>query len=68
MDGYDIQKYELLKNRAKSAGMVLGVKGSAIELTYKKDYIGKFESGETAFAFVCGFEYGKSKGKYEKIR
>lgn len=62
MNGYDIQLYNTVQNKAKANDVKISVRGEDIQLARKKTglSLGVFKNITAVYMFLCGYEAGKS--------
>jgi len=62
MDVYDIQKWKLIELKVINNGLDIEIRGNKFLLTtlhHEKKFFGAFESINTLYSFICGYEAGK---------
>ena len=57
MNGYDIRRYEICKEKAFKLGMEIQIRE---EYFYISKY-GKFDTVGELYHFLCGYEYGSQE-------
>ncbi len=65
MNGYDIQRYDVVLGKLEDLGFKIKTQGERISIRSKDDkrFYGDFESIADVYIYLCGYETGKSEGK-----
>jgi hypothetical protein len=61
MDGYDVQKWKLIELKAINNDLQIDINGDKFLLQTEKKFFGAFESIDTLYFFIYGYEAGKER-------
>lgn len=67
MNGWDLAKVQTVLEKAQAAGWQVVSRGPAIEVTTKSGRHFMFDSIEELYGFLCGHEWGYSKGEADSL-